>query len=191
LPENDTPEGQSLAEMLRNAGLEENVTLDAPITEGMPDTPEDHQGASGEMPRDPDLSHPEDIDDRFSGCYRLTDLLREWFAESIQRWAQTEQIVWDISLMAMPDPNQQGMFHPGLVIALSIKGAVLNSIIYNTTVQQPFGLTREVVDAWCKAYIGEMLQGRTEQLGEMSKQAEQAMANGRQAPGGGLILPGQ
>jgi hypothetical protein len=181
--------GRSLGDLLRNAGLEENVTLDAPVTEGMPDSPEDHQGADAGMPRDPDLSHPEDIDDRFSGNYRLTDLLSEWFAESIARWDQGEQITWDIGLMAMPDPNQKGMFHPGLVIALSIKGAVLNSIIYNTTVQQPFGLSREVVDAWCKSYISEMLQGRTEQLGEMSKQAEQAMANGRQPSPGGLILP--
>jgi hypothetical protein len=130
---------------------------------------------------------------------RTTDAVARLVADAVARYARSELVNFDVILQAMPDQPREGetepQWKPMILIYVDIAGPggldrstrVLN--VSNPLLPFVSSFTPEVVDGVVQALLDGCFAAREEQIATMTRQAEQAMGNGRGAPQGGLITP--
>lgn len=121
------------------------------------------------------------------GPQRLADKAVPWFADAFNQHGGDEPIVWDISIMALPDPTTQDEFTAALVLYCELPGAVDGTSIFHSSLLPPYGLTLQSISDAVAESIKVLRGAREQQAEHMDSQQEAAQAHGQAAPVRGRI----
>jgi hypothetical protein len=91
---------------------------------------------------------------------RLGDQIMDWFEAAVERFAEGDQVLWDIALLPLPPDGQ-----PAYYVAMWIPGAVLGTNVHSAlTVKNPAAATEQAITDMTHDMIEVLRQQRSQQI---------------------------
>lgn len=95
---------------------------------------------------------------------RITDKAKPWIVKAIKEHGNGEAILWELAVMAYPDPSvtdeESSGAIPVLVLYLEIPGRVVDTSIYGSAILAPFQLKEGRVNESIKVTLESLLRAR-------------------------------